>query len=966
MKYIHIVIFLIISAKLQAQNLIGLPQIDTYTSLDYKAGTQNWGITQDKNGIIYFANNEGLLAFDGRHWKLYPLPHNTVVRSLKIVNDGKIYVGGQDEIGYFFPDKNGALRYTSIRNLIPENDRHLSDIWEIVTIGKSLFFRTTDKILRYHNNQFEVFKPKQQWEYMGEADGKLYAQDMGIGLMFYENDTWEKAPNHPVFLQDYITSIQKYGKDTLLLSTLKNGFFILGKDFILDKKTESDEVFKQHRVYRTLKISEQTYAVATSSAGCLIIDKNGHIHQKLSADEGLYINKLRSVFLDHNRNLWLGLDDGINFVAFNNAIKYIYPDKEKQTSSYSTLVNQGKLYVGTSNGIYVNPIEPNINDFSLLRHSFTEVKNLRGQTWSLNAVDNKVVAGHEDGAYAIDGNVGHLLYNSPATWLFESLNPDFPDKIIAGTYTGLNLISKQGSSFINEGKIAGVTESMRFVFHDGKVLWASHPYRGVFKFDLSEDLKKITKTTIYGNHKGLPSNLGNVVVKLKDRVIVAAKDGLYEYDIAKDAFKRSDILDRIFGRTVYHYLKEDTSGNIWFVSNKKIGVVHFENPLKLEKFDIIYFPELNSQVVAGFENIYPYNAQNVFIGANKGLIHINFEKYARNLKKINVILSSVKASNKADSILFGGYFVKNSGEILPFQDKNNQVVLEKSFNSLQFEFSSTLYEQQKNIQFSYKLEGFDDDWSEWNTRSEKSYTNLPKGVYVFKVKARNNFGNESSVATYTFEIEPAWYETNYFYFFCFMAFIFTIYAIIKQQQKKHIRAQNLLKKQHDLEIELNKSEIIKLQNEKLETEVIYKNKELATTSMHLVQKNKLLSKIKDGLLPLCDAPLSPEYEDELKKVIRLLNESEKSDSDWEQFSHHFDQIHSNFLTKLKDKFPNLSQNDLKLCAYLKMNLSSKEIAQLLSITIRAVEVSRYRLRKKLQLSSDTNLFDYLYQVTSDE
>ena len=165
------------------------------------------------------------------------------------------------------------------------------------------------------------------------------------------------------------------------------------------------------------------------------------------------------------------------------------------------------------------------------------------------------------------------------------------------------------------------------------------------------------------------------------------------------------------------------------------------------------------------------------------------------------------------------------------------------------------------------------------------------------------------------------------------------------QQKKHQKAEVRLKYIHQLELEHSENEIIALRNEKLETEVNFKNKELATTTMHLVQRGKLLAKIREGLTLIKDAELVNKQE-ELIKVLKLINEAERSDSDWDHFAIHFDQVHSNFLSKLKAKFPDLSPNDLKICAYLKMNLSSKEIAQLLSITIRAVEVSRYRLRKK--------------------
>ena len=290
----------------------------------------------------------------------------------------------------------------------------------------------------------------------------------------------------------------------------------------------------------------------------------------------------------------------------------------------------------------------------------------------------------------------------------------------------------------------------------------------------------------------------------------------------------------------------------------------------------------------------------------------------------------------------------------------------KDLNSLYFEYSSTLFEQQKKIEFSYQLVGFDKEWSEWSSKSEKYYTNIPKGNYLFKVKSRNNLGNESSEVSYPFTINPAWYETFWIYLLYVLALLCFIMALILRQKRKHEKEQEDLKNEHQLQIEYNENEIFRLKNEKLESEVSFKNKELATTSMHLIKKNKLLSKIKQQLLPIININPDNKQSHEIKKVIKLLNNTEKRDADWEQFAMHFDSIHSDFLSKLKEKFPNLSANDLKICAYIKMNLSSKEIAQLMSITIRAVEVSRYRLRKKLNVSPNINLFDYLYNIVSEE
>src|SRR5260221_5161343 len=124
-----------------SQGTIGLREVVNYEKLTYNAGAQNWAICQDIQGRMYFANNEGLLCFDGAYWKLYPLPNKTIVRSIEFGADNRIYIGAQDEIGYFSPDRSGNLVYTSLNNLVPEADRKFADIWNIAAFGPSIFFQ---------------------------------------------------------------------------------------------------------------------------------------------------------------------------------------------------------------------------------------------------------------------------------------------------------------------------------------------------------------------------------------------------------------------------------------------------------------------------------------------------------------------------------------------------------------------------------------------------------------------------------------------------------------------------------------------------------------------------------------------------------------------------------------------------------------------------------------------------------
>jgi DNA-binding CsgD family transcriptional regulator len=966
MRYFYLFIFLfIVNLSARAQNPIGLPQITNFTASDYRGGNQNWDIQQDAQGIMYFSNNEGLLTYNGQTWTIYPVPNNTVVRSVQIGPDGKIYVGAQDDFGYFFPDSKGVLRYTSLKYLIPKTDKSFADVWNIAINDGRIFFRTNAKIFELSNGKITTFNSGTEWLFLGKCNNDLYAQERTDALKRFDGTKWTLVCALPANL--LITSIAKYNKDTVLVATLKDGLFLLSGNKLIRKITPADNLLRNNRINSMKPIDTGLYAIGTAFNGCLVIDKKGNLIETLSNLQSLQKNNVRSLYLDHDKNIWLGLDDGISFIAFNSAIKQIYPDVNKQSSTYAVRVFNKNLYIGTSNAVFALPLTSNKKDLSYSYGNFIEVDNTKGQVWSLNEINNHLIFGNEDGAYSINDYRANALYNYPGTWLFKPLSEgrESPN-IIAGTYEGLHLLNYSNDSFVDKGRIDSLIETLRFLTIDysRNTIWSSHPYRGVYKIMLTADDKKIAKYTLYTQKDGLPSSLHNYVFNIKGRNVVATVNGIYEYDYKTNRFSLSKYFLPMFKHNELQYLNEDKNGNIWFIGNKKVGVVDFSKRTGNDPFTVVDFPELTSKVLAGFENIYPYDDENIFIGSNNGVFHINYKKYQSNRPVLNTLLAQVKVIGDKDSVIFGGYFT-GKNIIKSAQDKDSILALPHGFNSFHFEFSTTMFEQHSNIEFSYQLVGFDNKWSAWNAKSEKEYTNLGPGTYTFRVKARTNLGSESKYVTYTFEIKPAWYETYAAYFLYVWLACSIVYGIIKIQQEKHRKAEIHLRYVHQLELEHSENEIVTLKNEKLEAEVDFKNKELATTTMHLVQRGKLMSKIKEGLMQIKDAELARK-QDELLKVLRLINDAERNDSDWDHFAIHFDQVHSDFLTKLKNKFPELSQNDLKMCAYLKMNLSSKEIAQLLSVTIRAVEVSRYRLRKKLNLPSNVNLFDYILQETNKE
>jgi hypothetical protein len=953
-----------------AQSPIGTPHIKSYTQSDYNAGNEIWDINQDKSGIVYFANDEGLLSFDGTHWKTYTLPNKSAIKSLAIDQSGRIFVGGQDEIGYFFPDEKGILKFHSIKLLLPTKARQFADIWSIVLYNNEVFFRTIECIFEYKNNHIKTFDAPGGWRLLAKAGSQLFAEDKDVGLKVFKNGNWQNCNGGLPNAALHVTGLMDYKADTLLVTTIKDGLFLLHGSTLTKKATYIDAALNNDLVNCAKKIDADRYAIGTTARGVFIIDSQGKLIDHFSNNFGFHNNSILSLLQDNEKNLWVGLENGIDFINYNTSVKHIYSSAKNQLKSNTIRIFYGKLFIGTSNGLYSVPIDLNQKDISTSKGLFTEVKNTKGSVWSLNEVNHHLLIGHQDGAMVLDGNQARqITHTGQGTWFFQPI-PSSPN-IIAGTYTGLELLQNNADNFKDVVKVDGIYESLKDLAIDNhNVIWASHPYRGIYRLQLSADHKSIIKHKQYTNYDGLPSTLNNRAYFIKNKVIAATEKGIYEYNASTNKFIPSPFYKSIFGSAPVQYLTEDMAGNIWFVCNQHIGVIDFSKAAPGNPYNIIRFSELTGQTVKGFEFIYPYNADNVFISANNGIFHLNYSQYVKSENKLNVLLTTVKAIAEKDSLIFGGHFTKNN-QIVSMQDNSRPVSLSNHWNSFHFEYSSILFAQKTNEEFSYKLIGFDRDWSAWSSKTEKDYTNLSYGKYAFSVRTRNNLGNASAPVTYSFTVEPAWYQTTWAYLLYVMVIALIIYFAVKKlqrqfdlHQKKHEEEQRRLSYLHSLELDRNEKEIIALKNNNLEAELLYKNKELASVTMYLVDRGRLLLDIKEELNSLIKKLNIPDATYHFRSIFKLLTDTEKNDNDWDQFSIYFDQVHNNFLATLKQKFPTLSSTDLKLCAYLRLNLTSKEIAQLLNISLKGIEISRYRLRKKLQLPSSINLYDFLTDITS--
>ncbi|RFS26332.1 transcriptional regulator [Chitinophaga silvatica] len=942
--------------SLTAQNTIGLPDIISYNSKDFHASAEIRCQQQDKNGILYIANNDGLLTFNGRYWQLHPLPNKASIRSLAIDSSGKVYVGGHDEIGYFEPATNGLLIYHSLKHLVPPVDHQFADIWDINITPQAVYFRTIESIFELKENKINFLDAPGGWMMMTWLNGRLYTNDRSQGLLTLQNNKWETACAENSYAHLRIRDMTNYRHDTLLVASLSNGLFFLHQRRLTPFKTSIDPLLLKDRI-NSIKQLGKRYAIGTTGNGLFILDENGQLLQHFSRNEGLQHNNVLSLFQDRDQNLWLGLENGLDFINYNTALKHIYPDKYNQVSGTSVIVHNDHLFVGTSNGLYTLPLRLQDKDFSTGSGNFTEVAQTNGQVWALQEVDKQLLMAHQDGAFVISNGNATPLATQQGVWTFLP-QTTHPHQLIAGSYTGLLVIDKNLKPE-NVRKVDSLYESMRFLASDNRIIWGSHPYRGVFRISLSDDQKTVIRKNIFSQKDGLPGNTNNFVYRLKNRVVAATEKGIYEYNEATGKWAVSSFFKPIFKDMPVRYLTEDNFGNIWFVSNQLIGVVDFSQSSDQNNFTINWFPSLPAQANTSPGYIYPYDQQNIFICSSKGIYHINYEQYVRTNTQMGVMLNAVTALSPRDSVLFGGY-IPVAQAVAP--------TLPADCNSLRFEFTASAYQQPNSILFSCRLTGWDKEWSDWSDRTEKDFTNLPSGTYNFLVRAKNTSGNISEAISYTFIILPPWYKTVWAYLLYIAAVATGIFQLLHWHRKRlqnleqqHETARKQMHYQHQLELFRNEKEIIALQNDKLATEINLKNKELATVTMHMVSRGQLISRIKEELSYLLKKKELSETATDFKPIFRLLEDAEKG-TDWEQFAAHFDEVHHNFLSTLKKKFPVLSTTDLKLCAYLKLNLSSKEIAQLMNISVKGVEISRYRLRKKLQLATAVNLYDFLIQV----
>lgn len=953
-------ILLAIAALLQplrnpAQSVnLGFPPVINFSHKVYRAGTQIWDIAQGPDGRMWFANNEGLLEFDGAHWRCYAVSNSTIIRAVQLGQNGVVYVGGQGDFGFFSPDANGNMQYHSLRDQLPEVDRQFGDVWDVVVLPEGVFYRTDQQVFRYHHEKVEIFFPRtQSLAFMGIWHNQLVVQNDAHRFFIFSGDAFHPLAHPESFDGGTISGLFPLGKDTMLITTIKNGIFYFSDGRFRPWVTKHDAFLKENRIYCAVMLPDQVLALGTSLNGLVTLDTRRRIIQHLNKKSGLQNNTILSLCALPNGSLWMGLDNGIDFVRLKSAFSTFYPDGDLQGTGYTAEVYQDKIYFGTNTGLYATNWQNYYSPQEKLQ--FTRVKNSEGQVWSLNLMGDELLMGHHDGAFSIKGRSAQALtHNLPGVWRFVQVSPSLA---YAGHYHGLAYFNHTGKNWQFGGNYQGFTESSRLLALDAhQNLWMAHPYRGVYRLQM-DSVNKTIHADFFNAKQGLNSNLGNHLFQLGSKIAFTSALGIFKFDESGNHFIPDTAFSALLGsQTQVKYLRNDAEGNIWYITTQEAGLLKIDNDPLGKKVRKIPIPELGDKLSAGFYHILPLDQHNVFFATAQGFIHFDPETYFNSDSSLRLLLHSVVLKGAYDSMLYGG-----NGAFL------NEYVLHYRQNNLEFSFAVPDYPSCDLIQYSHFLEGLEPAWSDWSTDTELHFNQLPPGNYILHLKARKLNGPECEEQAFSFTILPPWYASKLAYFAYCLLLMGILGGLFYHQRRRFEREKQNLQELHQhreaehlLLAQRSEEAIMQLHNEKLETEVNFKTRELASVTMHLVQKNEILSSIREGLRKLQNKARSePELDKEIQRLLKVVENDHVLDEDWAHFSQNFDQVYNNFLKRLGEQYTHLSPNDFRLCAYLRMNLSSKEIATLMNISVRGVEASRYRLRKRLNLDTETNLTEFL-------
>ncbi len=924
----------------------------------YRGGPQNWGAVQDSLGRVFIGNRDGMLMFDGIRWRTHYISNYTAVRSLSYIpSSRRIYAGGSQEFGYFEPDpRTGELTYTSLIPLLGQQAPSFSEIWHILDLDKAIWFQSDYHLFRYDGKRITTH-PAGGRIATSAVIGHSLLLGMDDGrILRLEGNKFIPLPGTAANTGRKPAAILPWGNaDGFLLATAFDGLFIYKEGELLPLESDINPFLIENQIFSAAH-RNGNYVFGTVNCGAVAKNFSTGETRFMNKDGGMQNNTVLAVAFDRDSNLWLCLDNGLDYALFNSPVCTLAGNSNSIGAGYASLLDGNRIFFGTNQGLYSASYP-----FSASPQPLPLSRLLQGQIWSVTRSGHGIFASGDAGLFHDSGSGFRQVAGVRGAYTAIPV-PGSPDLALASTYDRFRLLRFDGSQWTDLGPVSGYDDIGGFFqFDDDGDIWLSHFRKGVYRLRLNAAERRFDEVRLFSDNDGIPYTHNNSVSIMGGHAVISAEGGFYRVNPKTDRlvhdFSLSDML------------KARGQSRLLPLSANNMLIIH-RHGVELARTQPDGFPVAGTAtaicasdfLIPGYENATVLSPRQIVVANQEGFWCIDPHDAARGTRPHLPFVSAVTANS--DSLV---YIATQAGQ-------RNRLHLPHDLNTIRIDFGYPDFRSNEAAEFSSWLEGYDSDWSPYSPDATREYTRLAEGEYTFHLRARDNVTGTVSESEFRIRVTPPWWRSTAAKIIYALLLIAACYALFLLGRRWFHRSQRSLEQRKEQEMaELRRRaeqealmkdyEIASLKSQQLEHDVRHKSSELSNTTMNLIRKNEILNEISDRLSKIQEQmkveDSSPVLRKQVTRIQSSIRENISHDDDWSRFTRNFDVVYENFTRTLMERHPNLTAADQRLCCYIRMHLSSKEIAPLINISYKSVEMARYRLRKKMNLPPETNLSDYL-------
>lgn len=967
-------------------------------------GGQTWHISTLPDGDVLAANRNALYILNAQYppianalpdgtWHTITLNNNNEVRSC-LRHKNRIYVGGINEFGYVEPLANGTLTYKCLSDSLPPEIRFLGNVWNIHEVDDILYYQGDGRIVRQVNNNYNTIECGGKVDCSTIVHGVLYVATEEQGIQVLIGSTFFPLKGAEMLKGKRIKGIHQINQQNILFVTAFDGLFIFDGSDTKHLDTEIDEMLAQSEVFCSAvslpsrQSPTSRIALGTIGNGIYEIDLpyNDKTQKRglLSIDEqsGLANNTVLSLSYDNAGNLWAGLDNGLDYVYVGGPIKKLQCRTGSIGAGYAVSDFQGSYYIGTNRGLYCCSTDGATQKF---------IPGSSGQVWDLITPEgtDQLICCHDRGLFVVDDMHMTRIDKLDGVWTCIAV-PGSETDFVCGVYDGLIVISHEGGAnpkWRVKGRISGINDSCRRIaiqkLRNGQIVVWTINNDLITSLVLSDDLLTVAKRQDFN----LPdkSYKWRDIANIDGVIHIGTSNGMYAYDPNNNRISPNEQLNSALnGKRQYNRISVQ-HGRLLTISNAELCIMLD----KTTKAEIIAIPQSLVPFVRDYENIHLMpDLSTAILPYQDGFALINLNHHSTN--DSNRALTETRASLIANITLLSTGSSKEESQSFSFpnicEGKHIKVELPHSDQSVRITYNTTTSSTGTDIRtFSSALVPQNTSDSELQTAMSayeqvayKEFNNIHEGTYSFHLKMKTTDGR-TFWDTVSITILPPWYRTTTAYICYALSALLIFFSLIFYDKRRIALRQSEARLESEAKFEKvkegyevrhteNLQKIDELQREALEQELRHKSQELTNAMINFARKNEILTNIKDDIarvMHMLDKPATAPVRRELQLISNSIEGNINSDEVLKKVEEQFDLVNNNFLNKLTKSHPDLSQNEKMMCSYLRMGLTTKEIAPLLNISVRGVETIRYRLRKKLGIE-DQGLVEWLNTVADQK